>query len=78
MPEVIDTVAKDLSSSWVWRLQKRLDGLLVWGLSEGHQMATGESVWWSELFTITSQEEQGGEDTGAMQSSLKCLNPLKH
>lgn len=77
MPEAIDSVTKDLSNSWIWRLQKRLNGPIVWSLSEGDQMATVESAWWSELFTIMSQEEQGGEDSGALQSSLKCLEPIK-
>jgi len=39
-------------------------------------MATAESAWWSELFTIIGQEE-GGEDTGALKSPLKYLDPIK-
>lgn len=78
MFEVIDIVVKDLFSLWVWRFQKRLDGFFVWGFLEGYQMVIGESVWWSELFIIMSQEEQGGEDIGVMQFFLKCLNFLKY
>ena len=57
---------------------QRSDGPTVWGFTEGHQMTTVESAWQSELFTIINQEEQGVEAIGALQSSLKYLDPIKH